>query len=838
MITILAEKFDVGYKIAAFLEGIDIGGVHINIDNADKYKPQYEKELKRKGVIYAKYQGNQYAVTWAQGHLMELKQAQDYNSVYSDWKRMPMPFFPQKYESQPIRKIDRTTGKRLNEPDPFASRQLQIIKTLFERSEYVINATDDDREGEAIFGYIYEYIDIPVPYKRLIQTELSDKGLTASMNNLLDSSAVKNKEIAGRARGIADWCVGANLTAIMSIKFGGSNGVISVGRVQTAVLNMIVKRENEIKNFKSEPFWNIYGNFTTENGDSYKGKLQVELFKDKNKAEKVLNDIYSIAAVPYISCYEKKPGSKQVPLFYSLPTLQVAAARKYGLTAKEVLDIAQSLYMKGYTTYPRTESSVLNDGDIADMDAKLKVLSELSPTYSKWINAVPADKRNFTKRHFNSKKVESHGAIVTTSSKPQNLSDNEKKIYDLVARSVIRSIYKPAVLEKTHIITKVGEYEFSTNGSVIIDPQWLIVGDDSAQRPQDDNSDEDAIPSVKLNDRVKGEYYLKDGMTKPPVRYDDGSILVAMKSAGSNIGDAELEEYMANAEHPGLGTGATMANIVETLFRRRYVERQTKGKKTYFVPTSKGVKLIEVLPVDEIKSIALTAHWEHRLFNISRGQEDVNSFISDMQNTTSQWVSQIQASNARINLNTDERLVGLKCPICGAGIRESKFGYVCSGYKKDDPISCRFSIPFQLAGAKISPTEAIYILKHKRSSKSLTFKSKEGNSFNAYLHIADNKLGFTYDTGYKCPICHMPLYIGKKNVYCKDYKNCDFRIWTTQANGQISLTDKDISDLLSGKATRVFKNLISKSGKSFDASLKFDESYKIKYEFPKTRKKK
>ena len=837
MITIVAEKFDVGYKLAAGLGGINHEGTVITLKNAEALKSKMESILKPKGYLYTKYEGKNYAVTWAQGHLVSLKQAKDYNPEYKSWSKMPMPFFPEKYELMIPEGIDRKTGKGTGQPNAWASRQLEIIRQLFQKSEYVINATDDDREGEAIFRNIYDYLGVSVPYMRLLQSDISESAINKMMHSLLPSSAMTNKENAGIARGIGDYVVGINLTVLMSVLYAGGHSIVSIGRVQTPLLAMIVARELAIRNFVAKPFWNVIGEFTTKDGKKYKGKYEETEMPDKNKATQILN--YCNGKQGKIESRKVNPTKKEVPLLYNLNALQIDAAAKYDFSAQKTLEIAQSLYEAEYTSYPRTSSRVLNDGDAKEkLPGMLKALSAFNPGYDAWIKAVPQNQWNLTKRHFNSKKVESHTAITTTSNVPKNLTEDQKKIYDLIAKSVIRIIYKPAECESTTIITNVAGKKFKTTGTVVIRPNWLVVdgkgGNISTEDPAE-NEEDTILPAVTEGDIVSGQYSLKEGKTTKPSRYNQASILVAMDNAGKTLNDDELKAYLEEGEHQGLGTAATQGSMIETLLNRKYIEIVKKGKKSEYAPTEKGIKLIEILPVEDLKSISLTAKWEHKLKQVCDGAMEKDTFIKEIETATSQWVSNIKSIENKPSLDIDTSSSKYTCPACGKPLRKLKWGYACSGYVKDDANSCKFAIPYKVSksGATITDTDIDNLMRFKRTGRAVSgFVSKAGKPFSAYLIINDsNEMKMSFETGIACPKCGSPIVLKGKGWGCsKDYKECGFMVWNEVAG--VSLTEADFRNLMSGKATRLIHNFTSKAGKTFDAKLKMGPDLKIQYEFP------
>lgn len=825
MVTIYAEKFDVGVKIAATLGGFDYEGTLVTMKNVEKLKTKLEKDVKRKGVIYIKYEGEQYAVTWGQGHMCGLMQARDYDPEYRSWSKMPMPFFPEEY------KIKIREG-RDGGPDPWTSRQLGLIKALFEKSDSIINATDDDREGECIFAYVYEIIGVHKPYRRMIMDSQTEEGFLHSFHNLKPSSAVRPIEMAGRGRAIADWMVGANLTAIMSMKYGGygADSLVSVGRVQTPVLNILVERERAIRNFKSEPFWYIVAEFTTSEGETYTARHTETQIKDKPKAEELFDKVNGKQGT--ITEYEKSPAKKEVPLLYNLTTLSMEANKQYGITAADTLATLQELYMAGLVTYPRSSSQHLTDDMRPVADEVLDMLAGYSDDYNKWIK--PVTDRNYTKRHFDTSKVESHYAIIPTKVKPGKLTQRQEQIYDLVAQSLIRIIYKPAVLEKTKIVTEVEGEQFKSSGTVVKDPQWLSVGGMK--------DSEDLLPALTQGETVDGEYQIKEGKTEPPKRYTDSSLLLAMVAAGKNIEDDELKKVMLeNTQDGGIGTESTRAKIIDTVVARGYAERVGNKKVQHIVPTEKGMKVIEILPLTDLKSAELTAKWEKRLHMIEKGEDTFEAFIMDMQEMTLKWVREIQESEVteKIGASQDDNTLPVNCPNCGKPMKKLSWGWACSGYKKDDPSSCRFAIGYDVRGAKLSDSDIDSIITKKRSRYIDGFKKKDSNeTYGAFIILDDNnKLSMTWETGIQCPKCGKPITVNKKGWGCSGWREgCPVTVWNEVAGKK--LRDSDKIALLTKGETKEIKGLTKRDGSKFDAALIFDEQYKIKYKFSNNKKNK
>lgn len=827
MITIYAEKFDVGVKIAAALGGFDFNGTRVTMNNVEKLKTSLDKEVKRKGVIYINYESENYAVTWGQGHMCGLKQAKDYDEKYTNWKNLPLPFFPTTYEIKIREEIDRTTRRPTGNDDPWTSRQLSMVKALFEKSDSIINATDDDREGETIFAYVYEYLGVNKPYRRVVLDSQTEEGFREAFRHLKPSSAVKPIEDAGRGRGIADWMVGANLTTIMSLKYGGygSDSVISLGRVQTPVLNLLVERELAIRNFKSHPFWYVTSEFTNDRGETYSAKHELSQIEDKKEADALFAKVNGKPGI--ITDFTKDRTTKEVPLLYNLTNLSQAANKAYGYTAQETLNIAQQLYEKGYTTYPRTPSTCLTDDMQPTVNEVLNMLKDYNSDYNTWISAVDEKDRNFTKRHFNTAKVDSHYAIIPTKVKPTSMNVDQKNLYDLIAKSLIRIIYKPAIGEKTKIITTVEGEIFKSSGTVMVDAQWLVVGDNT--------SDDNLLPAVTMGEQVSGEYTQKEGKTNPPSRFTDDTLLTAMKTAGKQLKDEELKAIMESECDGGIGTEATRAGIIETVIQRRYAERTGGKKAKQIVPTEKGMKVIELLPLHEIKSAELTADWEMRLNKIAKEEDTLEDFVKDMEVITSKWVEEIKSATVEATLGTskDDSMLPVMCPKCGKPMRKLSWGWACSGYAKDNPEACKFAVGYNLGGAKITDKDIDDIITKKRSKFINGFKKKDSNeTYGAFVILDENNnLSRSWDTGIVCPKCgkgHMM--VKKGNWGCSDWKTgCNFTVWD-KTFGK-TLSDKDKTDLITKKKTKEIKGFVSKAGKEYPGYLTLDDQCNIKMNF-------
>lgn len=730
MITIIAEKPDVGKKIAAALDKITLSsGKTVSFDELDKYESAVKSQQSKDGYLKIAYAGDECYVTWGFGHLCQLKQAKDYNAAYANWRSMPLPLIPENYELILNQIPNDKTGYNAK-----IKKQFSIVKGLINKSDYVINATDFDREGEVIFAYIYELAKCKKPIKRACFASQTKGEINNAFKSLKDGSEMKSVEAAGRMRSIADWVVGANLTVAMTLHQNEKGNILSVGRVQTPTLKMLVDRELAIKNFKAQKFWTVEAVFTTPEGDTYPGTHTTKRFDSKADADAVVSQTNKQTGT--ITNISEKRVTKESPQLYSLSALQMDANSKYGMTLKETLDAAQALYDNGYTTYPRTDSRYLTEvmePTVNEVLDKLQTMSE----YKALIDKKP---RVFNKKkYFDDKKVESHFAIIPTGVIPNKskMNSNMEKVYDLIARSVICMLYGNAILAKTSVTTTVKGNTFSSSGSKVVNAGYMtVVG-----------TEKDVIlPDIKEGMEVFSSTETKERESEPPKRYTDKTLLAAMISAGKDLEDDELKKILADPSVAGIGTPATRDAIIETLIKRGYVVRSKKS----LAATDKGVSLIDCLPVDAIKSPEMTARWEKRLHEIERGKDSASSFRHDIEASTQKWCEQIKASKAAIASSmssstasgSSANVLKCVCPVCGKPMRKLKWGYGCSGYTD----GCKFSIG-TICGKTLTEKQVERLLTAKDSGLIKGFKSKAGKSFEAHLWLdEDNSVKFRFDS--------------------------------------------------------------------------------------------
>lgn len=599
MIVMFAEKPDMGRIIAAALGG--------------------DAVRRRNGYLEVEYAGEQHIITWGFGHLYGLKDAKDYDPAYSSWNLSYFPFFPKKYEIKPRAEVN---------------AQIKTVNELFQKADLIINAADADREGELIFAYTYQASGARKPVKRLWLQSTTPDAVCEAYSEMRDGIELRSLEHAARARSAIDWCVGINMTIFATKRFPGraDRQVISIGRVQTPTLAMLVERELAIRNFVSKPFYNVVAEFTAQAG-TYSGTYEKEKLASREDAEAIIAALEGKSGK--VVSIEQKKEKRQPPYLYDLSTLQMDANSKLGLTAQQTLDIAQKLYEKQLLTYPRTTSRFLPE----DMKEKVKGILhslEKQPEYSAYLTGIKY--AAFTKRHFDSKKVESHYAIIPTVKKPSGLNANEQGVYDLVAKSLIRIAYPAAEVMKTKVITEVEGYKFKTSGDAITKEGWLSV--DAMPKKTD------VIPPLTTGDEVSCQFSVREGKTEPPKRFTDKTLIGAMESAGKEIEDEEARMLMKGS---GIGTPATRASIIETLMRRGFARRERKS----IVPTEAGIRLITWLPIETLKSPAMTGEMEKRLYGIEHNTEDPVAVLRAVEGSVLDWCSQLKKMPAPSRQSAD-----------------------------------------------------------------------------------------------------------------------------------------------------------------------------------------
>ncbi|MGB3682737.1 MAG: DNA topoisomerase III, partial [Rubrobacteraceae bacterium] len=674
--------------------------------------------------------GDGWTVTWALGHLVELAPPDAYGDEYKKWRMESLPILPDRFKA------------RVN----YKTRdQFAVVKNLMRDPSVteVVNACDAGREGELIFAYVYGLSGCKKPVRRLWISSLTPEAIRDGFSTLRDGDSMKPLEDAARSRSEADWVVGMNATRAYSVRFGRPGNVLSVGRVQTPTLKLLVDRETEIQNFEPEKFWTVYARFArgTEGETlTYDGvwfeKKQNRL-KEKEAADQIAEKVRGGTGV--VKKAEKKTASEKPPLLYDLTELQRNANARYGFTAERTLRAAQALYEeRKLITYPRTSSRYLSKDMVGTLKKRVGAagaLPELTPFSEKLLEL---DKLPISKRIVDDSKVTDHHAIIPTNKKSaQELPQDEAKIYDLVARRFLAAFFPDARFENTTVVTEVREETFLSKGRVVLATGWRALYPDGVGGRKE--KEPPVLPPVEVGQEWEvAKVAVKEGETKPPPRYSESALLGAMETAGKLVEDEELRQQMKDS---GLGTPATRAATIERLIKVGYAEREKKA----LVPTEKGRTLIGLLGESSLSSAELTARWEDRLAKMEKGAGSRDEFMADIGRFTTALVEEVRGLEGE-KLAAPERIsrepIGT-CPRCGAPVVETKKAYGCSAWKT---AGCKFAIWKTVSGKRLSVGQAKQLLTQRRTPQLKGFKSKAGKPYAAALKLdEENKVKLDFD---------------------------------------------------------------------------------------------
>ena len=583
-------------------------------------------------------EGPNYVVTWALGHLVTLAEPDDYDKNLKQWRMEDLPMLPEKMKLKVIRQT---------------SHQYQVVRGLMQRSDIkdLIIATDAGREGELVARWIMDMARWKKPFKRLWISSQTDNAVREGFARLQPGSAYNNLYDAAVCRAEADWLIGLNVTRTLTCKF---NAQLNAGRVQTPTLAMIVNREKEIQNFRPVDYWTIRADFSDYYGD-WRGPNGGRIY-EQAKAEEILARIRGQEGT--IKEVKTEAKKEQPPLAYDLTELQRDANRRYGWSAQKTLAVLQDLYERHkLVTYPRTDSRYITSDIVPTLPIRLKAMA--AGPYQAMAKSLLQKPLQPGKRLVNDSKVSDHHAIIPTE-QPLNLrvlDEDEKRLYDLVARRFLAVLYPPFCYDQTTIVTLVKGETFYSRGKVITDQGWRAVQMSPADKEDDD---EEKVPEQTLGRHQQGEKVpvksckSNKQKTKPPARYNEATLLSAMENCGQLVEDKELRESIKGS---GLGTPATRAEIIEKLIRTSYIERQ--GKQ--LIPTSKGMQLLDLVPL-ELRSPELTAQWEQKLADIARGKAKKSDFMNDIRKDTSQLVHSIRIDTT---VYKPDNISKSKCPQCG-----------------------------------------------------------------------------------------------------------------------------------------------------------------------------
>ena len=652
------------------------------------------------------YEGNGYQVTWTFGHLCTLKEPKDYVDDWKYWNLRHLPMVPSHF------------GVKIIE-DEGIQRQFHIVKRLLCNATEIINCGDAGQEGEVIQQWVFLKAKVTAPIKRLWISSLTEEAIKEGFNNLKDNKDFKNLYAAGSTRSIGDWLLGINATRLFTKKFGMHRQVLSIGRVQTPTLAMIVNRQIEIDNFKSEDYWELRTIYRETEFNSVLGKI-----KKLEKAEYALD---KIKEEPFeITSFEQKEGKEKPPHLFDLTALQVDANRKHGYSADQTLKLIQGLYEKKFVTYPRVDTTYLPD----DVYPKIQKILEDLEYYKELTSPLLQKKIRKSKQVFDNKKVTDHHAIIPTGVKLSGVSPESQTIYDMVVRRFIAVFYPDCTVSKTTVLGEVLKLEFKASGKQILSSGWRVVypKDKNKSDPQEEN----LMPVFVKGEKGPHEPRVDQKQTTPPKPFTEATLLRSMETAGKKVKDEEARELM---KENGIGRPSTRANIIETLFRRHYISRS--GKSIIATPT--GMDLINVIDNEILKSPELTGDWERKLRLIEKGEYQPDLFkkelIEMVVNLTNEVLFNKEKRVIRIHDESKEdkkedskrkkattkkiELTSLACPSCKKeGLLKGKKAYGCAHYNE----GCKFVIPFEFLDKKLTDKQLNDLISKGKTTKIIGFK--------------------------------------------------------------------------------------------------------------------
>ena len=751
-------------------------------------------------------EGNGYIVSWCFGHLVGLKDPDEYCESWAakPWTFEVLPMLPDTWQF----KVHKDCKEQFN-----------ILKKLMNDSgvDEIICATDADREGECIFRYVYDLIGCRKPVKRLWISSLEQSAIKAGLAKMKSSKEYDSLFSAGYCRARADWLVGMNGSRIFSTRYKQH---LTLGRVQTPTLAMIVKRDHDVANYVKQKYFTVGLLCETENGAFVAESDRID---DEKQADALCAAVSGKTA--QITELKKENKITNPPKLYDLTTLQRECNKYFGYTAQQTLNALQKLYEQKLATYPRTDSQYLSD----DMEqTALHVISVISTVYPELSYPSPD-----VKRCINNKKVTGHHAIIPTenikTAELTNLPENQQNVLYLLSAKLIMASSMPQKYESTKVTVRCEGTDFKANGKIILDDGWKAAEArfKAKLKNQDINQDKEqnaADGDQKLPELIQGQTFQMvygephEHWTSPPKPYTEDTLLTAMEHAGQ-------DEYDEDTEKKGLGTPATRAAVIEGLVKHGYVER----KKKQIFATETGIQLIQVVP-DEVKSPKLTAEWEMKLQQMEHGSIREEQFMSEITAYVKMICKKYGTEDSSVSFRKPQDTIG-KCPKCGKNVLSFSKVYACEAGKD----ACGFHIFKSISGKEISDTHAKQLLTKKKTDLIRGFTSKTGKKFDAHLVLREDlSLGFAFPSGEigKCPLCGKAVISYPKTYSCEDSKNgCTFVIWKTISG--LTIPEAQAKKLLTKGKTDLLKGFTSKAGKKFDAYLVLKgEQKQVGFEFP------
>jgi DNA topoisomerase-3 len=775
-------------------------------------KPSVAKELAQiLGATSRKdgyYEGNGYRVTWTFGHLCTLKEPHDYLPDWKRWSLGTLPIIPSRFGIKLIN-------------DQGVIKQFRTIESIVKEAELVINCGDAGQEGEVIQRWVLQKANCQCPVKRLWISSLTEEAIREGFNKLYDGADFDRLYAAGSARAIGDWLLGINATRLYTLKYGQQGQVLSIGRVQTPTLALIVGRQKEIDNFVPQPYWELKTVYKEVVFNNSEGR-----YTNKDEAEKAIEVIRGKEFE--ITGFERKKGREAPPRLFDLTSLQVECNRKFSLSADETLKTIQSLYEKKLTSYPRVDTTFLSN----DMYPKIAGIMKGLKPYESLTAPVLAKKITKSKKVFDDTKVTDHHAIIPTGQNPSSsLSRDEKLVFDMVTRRFIAAFYPDAIISTTTVEGKVETVNFKATGKQILDPAWRVV-----MKMSQGKSDDNVLPEFTKGERGSHEPDLQEKETQPPKPYTEATLLRAMETAGKQVDDEELRDAM---KENGIGRPSTRAAIIETLFKRKYIIRNRKN----LVPTITGMQLIDVIRHDQVKSAELTGLWEKKLREIENGTYDPADFMNELKQMVSDIVFAVRREPTlqKIEVVDDESKKkedapggqtaastqsSIKCPRCGEGVMlKGKQGWGCSRYKE----GCHTVVPFTFMGKQLTDNQMETLLRKRKSSLIKGFE-QGSEKMDGVLILDDNyqlQLQKEEDAQWLCPKCKEGLIIKGHSAYgCERYAQGCRVVIPFEFMGK-KLTQKQIEDLILKGKTNVLKRFVDASGNAINGRLTWNADFKV-----------
>jgi len=772
-------------------------------------KPSVAREIARiLGASSKKdgyFEGNGYRVTWTFGHLCTLNEPDDYTPEWKRWNLSTLPMFPEEFDIKLI--SNQGVGK-----------QFKIIRSIVNECEEVINCGDAGIEGELIQRWVLKKAGCRKPVKRLWISSLTEEAIKEGFTKLKDGADYDLLYEAGNSRAIGDWLLGMNATRLYTLKYANGKGVLSIGRVQTPTLALIVKRHHEIENFKPEKYWELKTEYRNVLFSAIDGKFS-SIEEAENLVQKIKNTDFTITS------FTKKRGTEAPPPLFDLTSLQVECNKKFGFTANNTLKIVQGLYEKKFITYPRVDTRFLP----SDIYPKVPGILRCLKSYHKEVEPLLAGSVRKSKKVFDDSKVTDHHAIIPTGVNPQNLAPNDEKVYDTVTRRFISAFYPDCIVLNTTVLGEVEDVKFRAKGKQILEEGWRSLYP-KQEKKGDEEEEVQVIPEFEQGESGPHTPRILEKETKPPKLYTEATLLRAMETAGKWSDDEEIRDAM---KENGIGRPSTRAGIIETLYRRSYIRREKKN----IIATPTGIQLIETIENELLKSVELTGIWEGKLRQIEKGEYRSSQFLEEMKSMVASLVSDVKSETGKMiaiiekkggkkksasgkkgsaaqkikqgdapppaekktmtpgKKNSPEKDEAPLCPVCKKGkIIKGRAAYGCSEFRA----GCSFRVSFEIEGKKLTEKQIFTLIEKGKTGEISGFiingrKEKGHLTLNEnnipVLNISEEKKAAAIKNGEKpkppvsnapllCPKCGMGRMIKGRAAYgCSRYREgCRFII--------------------------------------------------------------